>query len=142
MCVVRFSCCSLIQKRADSSLGGSASQTGSVSTVYSFLGASGSDTSLLQMPTSAISLTSATMSGTVDESSALSQFLNGAGTATMTSAAVTGGSRAPPSNSSDEASSASVSSSSMASVTLSAGANSLGLPLVAGGVLAGLLALI
>ncbi|CCE93697.1 uncharacterized protein TDEL_0G03300 [Torulaspora delbrueckii] len=129
-------------------------------TVYSFLGESGDASSaILQMPTSSSEMLASATSDSMDESSAVSQFLNGSGdlnskqTATGRASSVTsikssGVSSA--SNSSSRASShansssgnSTGSSSSTNSVTTSGGANKMGLPLVAGGLVAGIVALL
>lgn len=101
--LITVSYCSVIHKRAGSS---SHSKESSISTVYSFLGASGTDTNVLQLPSSTMSLESQA-SSSIDESSALSQFLNGALASATGTAAATQTALPTASGSSDEASAAS-----------------------------------
>lgn len=136
----------------------SATPLESPSTVYSFLGQSDGSSAILQMPTSNTQALAASTSDSVDESSVLSQFLNGSTDPTSTRSQSGKGSSAvttkytssgSASNSSSEQTSShskshnsSDASSSTGSITTSAGANRVGLPLVAGGIVAGLVALL
>lgn len=137
------------------------SSTSSPATVYTFLGDSGSASDVLEMTTATLSDISSTTS--VDESSALSQFLKGGSGSTTAaismsasettstgSKAVTTGSTIPSSSGSQKTSTSDVqstsasksgassaytssSSSSSAETSASAGANILNLPLLAAG---------
>ncbi|QLQ78076.1 hypothetical protein HG537_0A03230 [Torulaspora globosa] len=126
------------------------------STIYAFSGESGTASDVLQLPTGSSGLLSLSSSDSVDDSSALSQFLNGAGVATSPRATKTGSlSRARidsasfsstpattrlAANSSATMTSGRRSLSSANSISASGGANRIALPAITGGMLAGLFA--
>ncbi|QLL30511.1 hypothetical protein HG536_0A03290 [Torulaspora globosa] len=126
------------------------------STIYAFSGEPGAASDVLQLPIGSSGLLSLSSSDSVDASSALSQFLNGAGVATSLSVSKTGSlsrsrtdsasfssTRATTrlaANSSATMTSDGRSSSSTNSISASGGAHRMASPAIAGGMIAGLVA--
>lgn len=125
------------------------------STVYAFSGASGATSNILELPTGSSELAPSS-SDSMDDSSALSQFLDGGGISTSDSSSgswrISSGIGSSTrvsltthhlaSNMSSTVTSSIPSSSSSDNPSTSAGANKLALPLIAGGMVAGLAALL